>query len=41
VSAQTLLRLPESVKVMKRCGMKLVGEGDEPESVRYRRMRKA
>ena len=39
VSAQTLLRLPESVKVMERCGMTLVGEGDEPESVRYRRTR--
>ncbi|MES2394147.1 MAG: GNAT family N-acetyltransferase [Acidobacteriota bacterium] len=39
VSAQTFLRLPESVKVMERCGMTLVGEGDEPESVRYRRMR--
>jgi ribosomal-protein-alanine N-acetyltransferase len=39
VSAQTLLRLPESVKVMERTGMKLVGPGDEPESVRYRRMR--
>ena len=39
VSAQTFLRLPESVKVMERCGMSAAGEGDEPESVRYRRMR--
>ena len=39
VSAQTYLRLPESVKVMERCGMKLVGAGDDPETVRYRRMR--
>lgn len=39
VSAQTFLRLPESIKVMERCGLELVGEGDDPETVRYRRMR--
>jgi ribosomal-protein-alanine N-acetyltransferase len=39
VSAQTLARLLESVKVMERCGMLPAGHGDEPESVRYRRMR--
>jgi RimJ/RimL family protein N-acetyltransferase len=39
VSAQTYPRLPESIKVMERCGMTFVGDGDEPETVRYRRMR--
>jgi [ribosomal protein S5]-alanine N-acetyltransferase len=39
VSAQTYESLPESVKVMERCGMTLVGEGDDPGTVRYRRMR--
>lgn len=39
VSAQTLVRQPESVKVMERAGLRLVGPGDEPESVRYRRTR--
>jgi len=39
VSAQTFLRLGESVKVMERCGMVAVGEGDDPETVRYRRVR--
>jgi RimJ/RimL family protein N-acetyltransferase len=39
VSAQTFLHLPESIKVMERCGMLPVGEGDEPDTVRYRRMR--
>lgn len=39
VSAQTFLRLSESVKVMERCGMVAVGEGDDPETVRYRRVR--
>jgi RimJ/RimL family protein N-acetyltransferase len=39
VSAQAYLRVPESIKVMERCGMRLVGDGDEPGTVRYRRMR--
>ncbi len=39
VSAQAYVRVPESIKVMERCGMRLVGEGDEPGTVRYRRMR--
>jgi RimJ/RimL family protein N-acetyltransferase len=39
VSAQTFLRLAESVKVMERCGMVEVGVGDDPETVRYRRVR--
>lgn len=39
VSAQTYPRLPESIKVMERCGMRYVGDGDDPGTVRYRRMR--
>ena len=39
VSAQTYPRLPESIKVMERCGMRYVGEGDDVGTVRYRRMR--
>jgi len=39
VSAQTYPRIPESIKVMERCGMSYVGEGDEVGTVRYRRMR--
>lgn len=39
VSAQTFSRLPESIKVMERCGMVYDGEGDEAGSVRYRRLR--
>ena len=39
VSAQTFTRLPESIKVMERCGMSFVGEGDDPGTLRYRRMR--
>jgi RimJ/RimL family protein N-acetyltransferase len=39
VSAQTYPRLAESIKVMERCGMTFVGEGDDPGTVRYRRMR--
>ena len=38
VSAQTYLRLPESIKIMERCGMSFVGSGDDPDTVRYRRM---
>jgi ribosomal-protein-alanine N-acetyltransferase len=37
VTAQTYTRLPESIKVMERCGMVYVGDGDEPGTVRYRR----
>ncbi len=40
VSAQTYPRLPESIKVMERCGMKFVGEGDDEGTVRYRVNRK-
>lgn len=39
VSAQTFPRLPESIKVMERCGMVYAGDGDEAGTVRYRRMR--
>jgi len=39
VSAQTYPSLPESIKVMERCGMEFVGVGDDPGTVRYRRMR--
>jgi RimJ/RimL family protein N-acetyltransferase len=39
VCAQTYPRLPESIKVMQRCGMSFVGEGDDPGTVRYRRTR--
>lgn len=39
VSAQTYPRVTESIKVMERCGMSFVGDGDEAETVRYRRMR--
>jgi RimJ/RimL family protein N-acetyltransferase len=39
VSAQTYTTLPESIKVMQRCGMSFVGPGDDPDTVRYRRAR--
>jgi RimJ/RimL family protein N-acetyltransferase len=39
VSAHTFPRLPESIKVMERCGMTYVGEGEEPGTVRYERRR--
>jgi len=39
VSAQTYPALPESIKVMERCGMQFVGSGDEDGTVRYRRSR--
>jgi RimJ/RimL family protein N-acetyltransferase len=41
VSAQTYPSLPESIKVMERCGMTYVGAGDDEGTVRYRRMRQA
>jgi ribosomal-protein-alanine N-acetyltransferase len=39
VSAQTYPRMMESIKVMERCGMTFVGEGDDSGTVRYRRER--
>ncbi len=39
VSAQTYLYVPESIKVMQRCGMSCVGQGDDPGTVRYRKVR--
>jgi ribosomal-protein-alanine N-acetyltransferase len=39
VSAQAYPRVAESIKVMERCGMSFVGDGDEAGAVRYRRMR--
>ncbi len=39
VSAQTYPRIGESIKIMQRCGMEFVGEGDDPGTVRYRRSR--
>jgi RimJ/RimL family protein N-acetyltransferase len=37
--ACTYPRLPESIKVMERCGMTYVGDGDEPGTVKYQRRR--
>ncbi len=37
VSANTFPTLPESIKVMERCGMTYVGEGEEAGTVRYQR----
>lgn len=39
VSAQTYVTMPESVKVMERCGLRWVGDGEEVGMVRYRRWR--
>ena len=39
VSAQTYPRLPESMKVMERCGMEYVGTGEDEGTVRFRRLR--
>lgn len=39
VSAQTYPRLPESIKVMERCGMTYVGAGEDEDTVRYQRRR--
>ena len=39
VSAQAYPRVTESIKVMERCGMTFVGDGDEVGAVRYRRCR--
>ena len=39
VSAQTYPHLPESIKVMQRCGMLYVGPGEDEGTVRYQRMR--
>lgn len=40
VSAQTFATLPESIKVMERCGLTFVGDGDDPGTVRYKRLRR-
>ena len=39
VAAQTYATMPESIKVMERCGMVPAGLGDDPGTVRYRRLR--
>jgi RimJ/RimL family protein N-acetyltransferase len=39
VSAQTYPSLPESIKVMERCGMTYVGAGEDEGTVRYQRRR--
>ncbi len=39
VSAQTFPRLPQSIKVMERCGMSFSGDGYEAGTVCYRRKR--
>ncbi len=39
VSAQTYPTLPESIKVMERCGMTYVGPGEDEGTVRYQRRR--
>ena len=39
VSAQAYETAPGSIKIMQRCGMKSVGAGDEPGTVKYRRWR--
>lgn len=39
VSAQTYPSLPESIKVMQRCGMTYVGPGEDEGTVRYQRTR--
>ena len=39
VTACTYPPMGESIKVMERCGMRYVGDGDEPGSVKYRRTR--
>ena len=39
VSAQTYPSLPESIKVMERCGMMYMGPGEEEGTVRYQRRR--
>jgi [ribosomal protein S5]-alanine N-acetyltransferase len=36
ISAQTFPSLPKSIRVMEKCGMELVGAGDEEGTVRYR-----
>lgn len=41
VSAQAFETVPGSIKVMQRCGMRPVGAGDQPGTVRYRRWRGA
>lgn len=41
VTAQTFPRLPESIKVMERCGMTFAGEGYESGAICYRRTRQS
>ncbi len=41
VSAQAFETAPGSIRIMQRCGMQRVGEGDQPGTVRYRRWRGA
>ncbi len=36
ISAQTFPSLTQSIRVMEKCGMRYVGQGDEEETVRYR-----
>ena len=36
ISAQTYPSLPQSIRVMQKCGMRYVGPGDEATTVRYR-----
>lgn len=39
VSAQAFETAPGSIKIMQRCGMRCVGVGDQPGTIRYRRWR--
>lgn len=39
VTAQSYVTTPASIKVMERCGMRRIGPGDQPGTVRYRRWR--
>jgi ribosomal-protein-alanine N-acetyltransferase len=41
VTAQTFESMPESIKVMERCGLRYIGAGDQPGTVRYRRWKEA
>jgi RimJ/RimL family protein N-acetyltransferase len=39
VTAQTFPHMPESIKVMERCGMTYIGDGDDPGTVKFGRKR--
>ncbi len=39
VSAQAFETAPASIRIMQHCGMRCVGEGDQPGTTRYRRWR--